>query len=50
MYSDGTNESTQNQTVVISDQPLPTALTPQVFCKQENATVNEIVVSGQNIQ
>lgn len=50
MYSNGTNQSTQNQTVVISDQPLPTALTPQVFCKQENATVNEIVVSGQNIQ
>jgi gliding motility-associated-like protein len=49
-YTDGTNISTQNQTVVISAQPLPTALTPQVFCKQYNATLNEIVVTGQNIK
>ena len=49
-YTDGTNISTQNQTVVISAQPLPTALTPQVFCKQDNATLNEIVVTGQNIK
>ncbi len=49
-YTDGTNVSTQNQTVVINAQPLPSALSPQVFCKQDNATLNDVVVTGQNIK
>ncbi|WP_426484172.1 T9SS type B sorting domain-containing protein [Flavobacterium sp. 2] len=50
-YSDGNgNSSTQNQTVTITSQPLPTANSPQIFCVQQNATLNEIQITGQNIK
>ena len=49
-YTDGTNVSTQNQSVTISPQPLPTAVSPQYFCKQDNATLNELVITGQGIK
>jgi len=50
-YSDGNgNASTQNQTVIITSQPLPTANSPQTFCVQQNATLNEIQITGQNIK
>jgi gliding motility-associated-like protein len=49
-YTDGTNTVSQNQTIVISPQPLPVVVGPIVFCKEENATLNAIVVTGQNIE
>lgn len=49
-YTDGTNTSSQNQTIVISAQPLPVAVGLFVFCKQNNATLNNLVVSGQDIK
>ncbi|WP_431242665.1 T9SS type B sorting domain-containing protein [Flavobacterium sp. P21] len=50
-YNDGNgNSSTQNQTVTITSQPLPTANSPQTFCVQQNATLNEIQITGQNIK
>ena len=49
-YTDGTNTVSQNQTIVISAQPLPVAVGPNVFCKQANATLNNIVITGQNIK
>jgi len=50
-YSDGNgNSSMQNQTVTITSQPLPTANSPQIFCVQQNATLNEIQITGQNIK
>ncbi|MBC7748545.1 MAG: T9SS type B sorting domain-containing protein, partial [Methylotenera sp.] len=50
-YNDGNgNISTQNQTVTIINQPLPTATSPQTFCIQQNANINDIIISGQNIK
>ncbi|TDP02397.1 T9SS type B sorting domain-containing protein [Flavobacterium sp. 245] len=50
-YNDGNgNSSTQNQTVTITSQPLPTANSPQTFCVEQNATLNEIQITGQNIK
>jgi gliding motility-associated-like protein len=50
-YDDGNNNiSHQNQTVTISNQPLPTANSPETFCIQQNATINNIVITGQNIK
>ena len=50
-YNDGNgNSTTQNQTVTISTQPLPTTTSPQTFCIQENATLNSIAITGQNIK
>ena len=50
-YNDGNgNTSTQNQNVIISETPLPTLTSPQNFCIQQNATLNSIAVTGQNIQ
>jgi gliding motility-associated-like protein len=50
-YDDGNNNiSHQNQTVTISDQPLPTATSAQTFCIQQNATVNDIAITGQNVK
>ncbi|WP_291133387.1 T9SS type B sorting domain-containing protein [Flavobacterium sp. UBA7682] len=50
-YDDGNgNIETQNQTVVISAVTLPIANSPQTFCIQQNATVNNIAITGQNIQ
>jgi gliding motility-associated-like protein len=45
------NISHQNQTVTINSQPLPTATSPQTLCIQQNATLNDIVITtGQNIK
>lgn len=48
-YDDGNGNSiTQNQTVNISAQPLPVVTSPQTFCVQQNATLSDLVISGQN--
>lgn len=51
-YNDGNgNTATQNQIVTIVSQPLPIANTPQTFCIQQNATINDIAITtGQNIK
>jgi gliding motility-associated-like protein len=50
-YNDGNgNISSQNQTVTITSQPLPIATTPQTFCIQQNATLDNIDINGQNIK
>ncbi|MXO05113.1 T9SS type B sorting domain-containing protein [Flavobacterium sp. HBTb2-11-1] len=50
-YHDGNgNTSTQNQTVTITSQPLPTANSSQTFCFQQNATLSNIQVTGNNIK
>ncbi|MBS7254424.1 DUF7948 domain-containing protein [Flavobacterium branchiicola] len=50
-YDDGNgNISHQNQTVTIISQPLPTTNSPQSFCIQQNATLNNISITGQNIK
>jgi gliding motility-associated-like protein len=51
-YDDGNNNiSHQNQTVTISTQPLPTATSPQTYCIQQNATLNDIAITtGQNVK
>lgn len=50
-YNDGNGNSVnQNQTVTITTQPLPSVNTPQTFCIQQNATINNIVINGQNVK
>jgi len=50
-YNDGNgNTSTQNQTVTITSQPIPSANTPQTFCSIQNATLDNITITGQNIK
>lgn len=50
-YTDANgNIETQNQTVIISPVALPTVNSPQTFCIQQNATLNDITITGQNIQ
>jgi gliding motility-associated-like protein len=50
-YDDGNgNISHQNQTVTITSQPIPSANTPQTFCILQNATFNNISITGQNIK
>jgi len=50
-YSDGNgNTSHQNQTVTITSQPLPTTNTPQTFCVDQNAKLDDIQITGQNIK
>ena len=50
-YDDGNgNPVTQNQTVTINNQPLPTATSPQTFCILQNATINSIAITGKNIK
>lgn len=49
-FDDGNgNSSTQTQNVEISSVIVPTVTSPQTFCLQDNATINEIVITGQNI-
>jgi gliding motility-associated-like protein len=49
-YDDGNgNSSSQTQNVTISSVALPTYTSPQQFCIQQNATLNDIVITGQNI-
>ncbi len=50
-YDDGNGNSVnQNQTVIVSNQPLPITTSPQAFCLEENATINNIIITGQNIK
>lgn len=50
-YDDGNgNISHQNQTVTITSPPLPTASNPQTFCIQQNATLDDIEVTEQNVK
>lgn len=50
-YNDGNgNIETQNQTIVINTVSLPTLASPQTFCIQQNATLNTIAITGQNIK
>lgn len=50
-YNDGNgNIETQNQTVEITSVLLPTLISPQFFCIQQNATLNSIAITGQNIK
>ncbi|AWG21788.1 hypothetical protein FFWV33_09660 [Flavobacterium faecale] len=50
-YDDGNgNKATQNQTVIITPQPLPTATASQTFCLQQNATLSDITITGQSIK
>ncbi|MBA4319222.1 MAG: hypothetical protein C0412_12545, partial [Flavobacterium sp.] len=50
-YNDGNGNSvTQNQTVTISSQPLPTTTSPQIFCIEQNTTLSSIAITGQNIK
>ncbi|MEZ4838068.1 T9SS type B sorting domain-containing protein [Flavobacterium sp.] len=49
-YNDGNgNVSTQTQNIVINQVSLPTGTSQQTFCIQENATLNDILINGQNI-
>lgn len=49
-YDDGNgNTSTQIQNIVISQVALPAGNNQQTFCIQENATLNDILITGQNI-
>lgn len=34
----------------INTEPLPTAQTPQIFCVQQNAAVNDINITGENVK
>ncbi|MDX6183338.1 T9SS type B sorting domain-containing protein [Flavobacterium sp. Fl-77] len=50
-YNDGNgNISHQNQMVTITRQPLPVANTSQNLCIQQNATLANIQITGQNIK
>lgn len=50
-YSDGNgNSSTQNQIVNIQSQPLPSLNPAQIFCSNQNATIDDIAVNGQNLK
>ncbi|MDG2431738.1 T9SS type B sorting domain-containing protein, partial [Flavobacterium sp.] len=50
-YTDGNgNSSSQNQSVIITAKAKPTATALQSFCIQENATISNIAITGQNIK
>nr|WP_315170074.1 T9SS type B sorting domain-containing protein [uncultured Flavobacterium sp.] len=50
-YQDGNGNSvTQEQKVIINAQPLPVSTSPQTFCIQQNATLNSITITGQNVK
>lgn len=34
----------------VNNEPLPVATSPQIFCVQDNKTLNDIVISGTNIK
>ena len=49
-YDDGNgNTIAQTQDVIIDSVPLPTTTSPQNFCIQDNATLNDIQITGQNL-
>jgi gliding motility-associated-like protein len=50
IYEDATgNAYYQNQNVVITAVPIPVVTSLQQFCIQDNATLNNIQITGQNI-
>lgn len=50
-YNDGNgNKETQTQNVIITPVNLPTTSSDQTFCIQQNATLNDIIVTGQNVK
>ncbi|KIX19933.1 hypothetical protein SY27_15510, partial [Flavobacterium sp. 316] len=50
LYDDGNgNTSSQTQNVTITAVTLPIVTSPQQFCIQDNATINDILITGQNI-
>jgi gliding motility-associated-like protein len=50
-YNDGNgNTETQTQSIVITAVSLPTSLSPQKFCIQQSATLNDISITGTNIK
>lgn len=50
-YTDSNgNSTTQNQTVIISNQAISSVTSPQNFCIQQNVTLNNIIITGQNIK
>ncbi|WP_289662403.1 T9SS type B sorting domain-containing protein [Flavobacterium panacagri] len=50
-YTDGNgNTSTQNQIVTITGQPLPSADPLQIFCVDQNAGLNDIQITGENVK
>lgn len=50
-YDDGNgNIETQIQNIVITAVALPISTSSQSFCIQQNATINDITITGQNIQ
>lgn len=50
-YDDGNgNIETQNQTIEITAVAQPTVTSPQIFCIQQNPTLNTIPITGQNIK
>jgi gliding motility-associated-like protein len=50
--SNGCISSTSIATInpYINNIPLPNSTSPQIFCIQQNATINNIVINGQNIK
>ena len=50
IYDDGNgNTATQTQNIIISSVADPTMNSPQEFCFQDNSTLNDIAIIGQNI-
>ena len=50
-FNDGNgNRTTQEQKVFISTVPVPVITPPGLFCIQQNATLGDITVAGQNIK
>ncbi|MEO8235087.1 MAG: T9SS type B sorting domain-containing protein [Flavobacterium sp.] len=50
-YNDGNgNSATQNQSVVITATALPILTATQQFCIQQNATLSNIAITGQNVK
>ena len=50
-YNDGSgNISTQTQNVVITSEPLPTATSPQIFCKINQPKVSDLQIVGTSVK
>ena len=50
-YNDGNgNIETQNQAIIINQVTLPSGNPSQSFCIQQSATINDIIITGQNIK
>jgi len=47
---DGCESARVAVTIIIQNTPAPTGLTPQTFCENQNASLNNLVVNGNSIQ